>query len=189
MPAKLSFLIVHGAYGNPEENWIPWLKASLQKDGHEVLTPVFPTPEGQTWDAWRRIAETALLGRSPANTVLIGHSISAAFVLRLAEITLEPYKAVFALCPFMRDLGLPDFDTVNATFLHHEFKWDKIRSGARSITLFAGEDDPYVPLAIAHEAAEAAGTKLIVVKEGGHLNAKTGFQEFPMLLEKIWGVL
>ncbi|MDD5587407.1 MAG: alpha/beta hydrolase, partial [Alphaproteobacteria bacterium] len=124
MSSKNHFLIVHGAYGDPEENWIPWLKKQLQKEGHEVLTPVFPTPEGQIWDDWHRIAEMALLGRPAANTVLIGHSIAAAFVLRMAEITPEPYKAVFVLCPFVRDLGLPDFDAINATFLHHDFKWD-----------------------------------------------------------------
>ncbi|MDD5586550.1 MAG: alpha/beta hydrolase [Alphaproteobacteria bacterium] len=185
MRAKLNFLIVHGAYGDPGENWILWLKRNLRQEGQEVLTPVFPTPEGQNWDGWHRIAEMALLDRDPANTVLIGHSIGATFVLRLAGMTSAPYKAVFAICPFMRDLGLPDFDAINATFLHHDFKWDKIRSGAHSIFCFAGADDPYVPLTLAHEAAEAVGTGLIVVEEGGHLNAKTGFTEFPLLLEKI----
>lgn len=185
MPRKKHILIVHGAYGDPEENWIPWLKAALHEDGHEVIAPVFPTPEGQTWDEWLRIAHQALEGRARKDTILIGHSIGAAFVASLAEMTDKPFKAVFFLSPFFRQLGLPDFDPINATFLQRAFDKAKIRRGAKKIVCIAGGDDPYVPLAIAREAADIAGAKLIVVEKGGHLNAGAGFTEFPLLLEKI----
>lgn len=40
-------LIIHGAYGNPKENWIPWLTAKLEAVRYKVDTPQFPTPENQ----------------------------------------------------------------------------------------------------------------------------------------------
>ena len=30
-------LIIHGAFGSPTENWIPWLKAELEKTGHSQV--------------------------------------------------------------------------------------------------------------------------------------------------------
>lgn len=37
-------IIIHGAYGNPEENWFPWLKKELEKLDCRVFVPKFPTP-------------------------------------------------------------------------------------------------------------------------------------------------
>lgn len=185
MSAKFCVFIAHGAYGDPRENWIPWIKKELEKEGHEVIVPAFPTPEGQTWENWQRIATEALTGHAPGRTVLIGHSIGAAFVLRLAELSSEPFRSVFALCPFLRGLGLPAFDPLNVTFLRHAFIPEKIKRGARRIVCMAGDNDPYVPLAMAEETAETAGGELVIVKNGGHLNAKAGLTEFPLLLEKI----
>lgn len=50
MPTK--FVIIHGSYGNPTENWFPGLAKSLRNEGSEVLIPIFPTPEGQTLFNW-----------------------------------------------------------------------------------------------------------------------------------------
>jgi len=42
-------LLIYGAGGNPQENWFPWLKEELKKEGHAVMIPQFPnTPEAQT---------------------------------------------------------------------------------------------------------------------------------------------
>ena len=40
-------LLLHGAYGNPDENWFPWVKGELESKGFLVQTPTFSTPENQ----------------------------------------------------------------------------------------------------------------------------------------------
>ncbi len=37
-----------GAFGNPKENRLPWLKREIENLGHAVFIPRFPTPENQT---------------------------------------------------------------------------------------------------------------------------------------------
>ena len=185
MPSRTDFLIVHGTHGGPDGNWFPWLKQKLEAEGNRVFAPRFPTPEGQSFEAWLKIAQTALKDCVPANTVLIGHSIGASFVLRLAELTAKPYKAIYCICPFIQDLGLKDYDPLNSTFIHHTFDWSHIKKHASKITCFAGDNDPYVPLAYSSKVAKNAGSDLILIEKGGHLNAEAGYREFPQLLEKI----
>lgn len=49
--------IFHGAYGDGTENWIPWIQGELEKRGCEVMVPLFPTPEGQSFDSWMKVFE------------------------------------------------------------------------------------------------------------------------------------
>ena len=178
----MNYLIVHGAVGNPEGNWFPWLAWQLAPS--PVRRPCFPTPEGQTLSAWLAVADNALKDWDPAETVLVGHSSGALLVLHLAERTATPYKAVFPICPFAQDLNLP-FDILNASFIRPAFDWAAVKQGARAITCFAGDNDPYVPLAYAEAVAKNCSARLNVVAKGGHLNADSGMTEFPQLYKQL----
>ena len=180
----LNFFIVHGTLGNPEGNWFPWLKRELEANGHKVISPIFPTPEDQSFTSWLRVAKEALKGFDPAKTILIGHSIGAIFVLRMAEKSEKAFRAVFSVCPFVHDLGLDSYDALNATFIEHVFDWTRIKKNAGEIFCFAGKDDPYVPLSYAAEVADYVSGSLTVVEKGGHLNAKSGYLNFLYCLKK-----
>jgi len=185
MPSALNYLIVHGCYGYPTENWFSWLQQQLEDDGGKVKVPQFPTPESQSFASWSRIAKCALSGWNPAETILIGHSVGSVFVLRLAEQATEPYKAVFAACPFAKPLGIPEFDPILPTFLEPPFDWARVKKGTQKIACFAGDNDPYVPLPYAREVADAVGAPLTVVEKGGHLNAAAGYTSFPAMFDAI----
>ena len=49
---RLRVVILHGAYGRPDSNWFLWLAERVQAAGHETLLPRFPTPQGQSLEAW-----------------------------------------------------------------------------------------------------------------------------------------
>jgi predicted alpha/beta hydrolase family esterase len=185
MSSPVNYLIAHGAYGHCEENWFPWLGKNLRAEGCRVAIPNFPTPEGQNLAAWESVALETMRGWNPADTTLIGHSAGAVLVLRLAEKARWPFKAIFSVCPFARMLGLPQFDPLIASFVERPFDWQRVRMGAGKITCVAGTDDPYVPLDYSREVATAIGAEFITVEKGGHLNAKAGIYEFPLLLDKI----
>ena len=53
----MNFIIIHGTNGHPEKNWFPWLKNELDKLGHTVYIPQFPTPDGQNLANWLKVIE------------------------------------------------------------------------------------------------------------------------------------
>ena len=74
-------VIVHGAYGSPEEAWFPWLASKLRELGFKVSVPKMPTPEGQTLENWLKVFDEQVKDLDE-ETVLVGHSIGATFILR-----------------------------------------------------------------------------------------------------------
>jgi predicted alpha/beta hydrolase family esterase len=174
--------------GSPQSNWFSWLGAQLEQVGVPCLAPQFPTPEGQELGAWLRVIKKTC-GKLGKTDILIGHSIGAAFVLRVLERLTQPIFCAALIAPFARPLGLPEYDPLNATFVTAPFDWGRIRGAAAHFRIYSGADDPYVPLAHGIETAGALGAKLTVVPKGGHLNAESGFTAFQLLFDDLRGVV
>jgi len=182
----LRAIVLHGAHGGPDTNWFPWLHAELERSGIEVVRPRFPTPQGQSLEAWFEAYDRTVALLPPAPTILVGHSLGAAMALRLAERGPEPFSGLFLAAGFIGALGLPDYDPINASFFAKPFGWTRIRERKGSACrTWAGDDDPYVPLSRSQELADHLGAPLEVVPGGGHLNGETGFTSFPQVRDAI----
>ncbi|MBI4406684.1 serine hydrolase family protein [Candidatus Micrarchaeota archaeon] len=180
----MKIFIIHCTGGSPKSNWFPWLKSELEKLGHEVFVPTFPTPEGQSLSNWMDVFEV-YTNKVDKNSILVGHSIGPAFLLNVLEKANVTVKACFFVSGFIGSLGLPQYDGINYTFTEKNFNWDKIRSNCKKFYIFHGDNDPLVPLSKANELAEKLNAELVVIKNGGHLNQGSGFLQFPQLLKEI----
>lgn len=179
-----NIIIIHGAYGSPGENWFPWLRKELEKKGHKVFVPAFPTPRDQELGEWLKAFEPYMKHLN-WETVLVGHSLGPAFILNLLERIGKPVRGAVLVAGFTGKLGLEEFDQLNRTFAERPFDWGKIKQNCRKFVVINSDDDPYVPLEKGKLLADRLGTELIVVKNGGHLNEKAGYKEFHLVLEKI----
>jgi hypothetical protein len=181
-------VIVHGSYGSPDENWFPWLASELRKIDCRVVVPKLPTPEGQSLQRWR---DAFAVGVGPLNsdTILIGHSLGAGFILNLLEDSPTPVRGTFLVSGFLDKLGLDAFDRINESFVCRTFAWDHIRGNAGVVHVYNSDDDPYVPLEKGRELAKHFNIELTVLHNAGHVNAKAGFTTFPQLLKDIEAVV
>jgi len=180
-------VIIHGSYGNPSENWFPWLAQQVRGLGHEAIVPEFPTPEHQTLKNWLKVFDSEV-GKLTPNVILIGHSLGVGFILRILELTKQPVAASFLVSAFLGKLGLPEFDKVNADFVTKPVNWKRVRLTAGIVRVYNGDNDPYVPLSKGQEIAKALGVQLTVVKSGGHINAEAGYTQFSQLLDDLKGL-
>ena len=176
--------IVHGAYGNPEENWFPWLKSELEKLGCRVFVPKFPTPKNQSLENWLKVFDDYKQYLNE-NSIVVGHSLGPAFLLNVLEKLDKPIKAAFFVSGFTGLLGNSEFDRINKSFVDKPFDWQKIKRNCPKFFVFHSDNDPYVPLEKAEEFAKNLGVNVILVKNAGHFNEKAGYTKFELLLEKI----
>lgn len=179
-----NIFIIHGTKANPQSNWFPWLKVELEKLGAKVFVPTFPTPENQSLTSW--IAAFAkYLPELDENSIVVGHSLGPAFLLSIIEKLDRPINAAFFVAPFLQSIGIPEYDTPNHTFVTAKFDWEKIKHNCRHFYAIASDNDPYVPFPISSAVAQKLGVDPIIIKNGGHLNAESGYDKFNFLLEKI----
>ncbi len=176
--------IIHGAYGNPEENWITWLKQELENIGIATIVPKFPTPEGQNLENWMKAFEP-FKKQLNHESIIIGHSIGVAFILRVLESIDVKIKAAFLVAGFLKGIGDAELDAMNETFYGKPFDWKKIRKNCREFVCYSSDNDPFVPLWQGQEVADGVGVEISLVKGAGHFNTKAGYTKFPLLLERI----
>lgn len=186
MISDYRFVILHGTCGYPNENWFHWLGNELKNAGaRNVLIPQFPTPEGQSLWAWSNVFRDSCVEVNEG-LVLIGHSLGALFILRVLESYGRGIRACFLVSGLgAESLGIPRFDSVNASFTAEPLAWEKLRGLCSDYYVVHGDDDPYVPLRSAYRLGEGLHADVVVIKGGGHLNQAAGFVQFPRLMDLI----
>jgi uncharacterized protein len=177
-------IISHGTLGHPGRAWFPWLAAQLDKLGVEAILPEYPTPEDQGLDTWIAAFENTA-GTLKASDILVGHSLGAVLALRLLERSKVSIRGTFLAAVFAAPLGNLRFDALQASFIEPPFDWAAIRRSAGLLKSYSSDDDPFVPLPLGLEVASALGIEPVIINQGGHLNANSGYAEFPLLLNDL----
>lgn len=181
-----SVFIFHGALDTPESNWIPWLRESLVQHGWDVVVPTFPTPKGQNLQNWLHVFEK-YAPRIREDSILVGHSTGAAFILSVVEQLPSRIKAAFLVGGFidaLQSTPLVEKEHLNElvrTFIAKDFDWASIRDHCGHFHVFHSENDAYTPLPRAEHMAALLGAKLHVLRDRGHFNSA----DFPELLAAV----
>lgn len=178
-----SVFIVHGSTGSKNAHWFPWLKERLEGKGLQVFLPQFPIEEGQqTLQNW--LDTISPMKERLSDSIMVGHSIGAPFILNVLNQWDVKIRAAFFVGGFAEKHeaeGEPNMDD----FAAREFDWGKIRENCKNFYVIHSDNDPYVPLEKAQRLAKNLGVEVILVKGAGHFQAQSGFETFPLLLEKI----
>lgn len=177
--------IFHGTEGHPGENWFPWLKQELEKEGYEVFVPQFPSPpvvpaEIDKWFDTLKNYEQHI----NEDTIIIGHSLGGVFTLRVLEKLKHSVKAAFFVGTPIGVLPILNYDRDNS-FSGFSFGWKSIVNKASHFAVFQSDDDPYVSLENGKELAKNLNVELSFVPNAGHFNEKAGYTKFDLLLEKL----
>lgn len=196
----MKFVLFHGSYGNPEENWLPELKEKLLALGQDVLVPTFPV---DTWDdvtlrgntkptvnqnleSWLKIFEKEVLSQCKRNGRLcfVAHSLGCVFVLHVLEkyrLTLD--SAIF-VSPFLENLNTKwQIDHANSTFYKSKFDFGRLKKSVPVSYVLYSDNDPYVDRKISSNFARKLGSSAIIVHRSGHMNSEVNLNEFPLVYE------
>ena len=177
----MATFIFHGVSGNPGENWFPWLKAELEKIGERAIVPAFPhadEPKLNEWIAHMKQYDADL----NEETILIGHSLGAAFALRLPESMQQPIRSTILVAPVWGIMG-NEFDARMTTFTVQPYDWERIHRQCGTFSIFQSDNDPYIEVVKTEQLAKNLATSVTMVPGAGHFNSGAGYTQFPALLK------
>ncbi|MGC4875567.1 RBBP9/YdeN family alpha/beta hydrolase [Micromonospora sp. DT43] len=129
-------IIFHGTGGNPDVVWYRWLAGRLEARGYVVEVPHLP---GLNVEPIATFLPTVLAGQHvDEDTVLVGHSGGAAFLLAFlehVEVTVAQAILVAGYCT--------QPNTSDEPVLQESYDWAAIRSHVRDIVFINSREDPY----------------------------------------------
>lgn len=195
----MKFIIFHGSFGGPDENWFPDVKKNLEKIGQEVIVPQFPVeswdemtksgkeyvPKHQTLTNWLSVFEPIAKSIKPDEKYCwVGHSIGPLFMLHiLTRFHIHLDSAIF-VSPFLTMLKRSwQIDTVNESFYKSDFDFGKLKKLIPVSYAIYSQNDPYVSMEYPREFAKKMNSSVIESKNGGHFNSEAGYTSFPLVVE------
>ncbi len=168
--------------GHPGYCWYPWLKRELRARGVDALIPQLPKPEKPQQDAWVAALARAV-GTPGPEVTLIGHSAGVPTILRYLQ-SLPAGKTVghvISVAGFASNPGYPELDSFFATPLD----FTAITAHCPKFTVITSENDPFVPVSLAKELADAVGTTPYFVLGATHFSSR--MTQVPVLLDAAFG--
>ncbi len=185
-----NYFLIHGSFGSPYVNWLPYLQKEIEqrkttgKEEPIVYVPQMPTGVGlQNYKNWERLLLTYhKLGLITEETIIFAHSIAPVFVCKFLIKNKIKIHRLVSVCGFNNFLGInADYDEVNKSMYLDNL--EEVKKYAKEIVCLYSDNDPYVNFNVEKNFAETIATKQIVIKNGGHLNASSGYAEFKELLK------
>lgn len=168
--------IFHDSFSDPFGEWYPWMKTILEGMGYLVIVPKFPSPAGQSYESWKVVIKNHI-NTFTTETIMIGHGTGALFALRLAQDSTVKVRGLFLVAAYGGAIGNIGYDRINKTFYEPTLDWEKILKNSSIVRVYAGADDPFVPMSATEELADHLGEVVQIIPEGGHVNKAAGFSE------------
>lgn len=177
--SKNNYFVIHGSFGSPFGNWFKWFYENVSKRDNQVIIPQFPIGiQYQNYNNCKSLLDYYKdLNIINNNTIFVGHSIGAIFIVKYLienNIKLGKIILVSGFNNYTVDGG--DYDKVNSSFFADNITG--IKKLVKEIICIYGDNDPYVKQEALSDFADKIATSQIVIKNGGHLNAESGYVEF-----------
>lgn len=176
-----NYIIIHGSFGSKDENWFPWLKEQLEKNNKALIQKMPVGVGNQTFESLAKVLNKLDINE---NTIIIAHSIAPIFLCKYLITNNIKVKKLIFVCGFNNYLGInSDFDAVNKPMFINNF--DDVKQYCKDIVCYYSDNDPYVKYEAEKEFADKLTNKQYIIKNGGHINAESGYTKFEEILKEI----
>ena len=180
-----NYFIIHGSYGNPYKNWIPYLKTQLSKRRLNCMVPSFTTPYKQDYESWETILISYLkIGYITEETTFITHSLGGIFIMKFLIENNIKIKKIITVGGF-NNIKYDEDNSLYDSFYMSDSELLRISNLCSQIICFYSDNDPYVPIENAKHFADIVKGEKVLIKGAGHFNEKYGYKEFKEIIKYI----
>jgi len=170
-------LLLHGWGGSDDPHWQAWLAGELAKDYGTVAFPLLDNPHFPIKNRWMKQVKALLKDFKP--DVVLCHSLANTLWFHLCEEDeITSVKELYLVAPPSLTLELETIKTFFPVTVPKDLH-------AQKVHLITSDNDPYMMQDEAQKLAEALDVKMTVLEQAGHINADSGYGEWPWMLEQL----
>ncbi len=172
-------VIIHGCPASPEDTrsrsqrWMCWLEDTLKEKEYEAFAPDMPIPWQPQYEEWKQLIEKY---RVTENSLLIGHSCGAAFLVRYLLDTKRKVKKFILVAP----AKIPEGENDKRKNLYQFDLPDNSSKIADEIVIFVSNDLPR-HLKSLEIYKKALKPRIVEIENKGHFV----ISQFPEILKEI----
>ena len=175
MNHRAKTLILHGWGGSDWPHWQAWLASELAKDYGTVSFPLIQHPHYPHLNRWKKQVKKYLSDFKP--DTVICHSLANTLWFHLChDGDIEEVQNLLLVAPPRLNCAI---ETIKSFF---PIKPPKSLF-AKKAMMVASSDDPYMSMDEAWALQEALQIPMKVLEKAGHINADSGYGEWPWVLE------
>ena len=139
-------ILVHGWGGSPKDNWFPWLKKELKKNGFQVKALTMPNTDEPKIEEWVPFLAKQVK-KTNKNTYFVGHSIGCQTIMRYLEKTKGKVGGIIFTAPWFNLKNLePEEKPIAKPWLKTVIDYRKVISHTNKIFAIFSDNDPVVPV-------------------------------------------
>jgi len=173
-------LLLHGWGGSDYPHWQSWLAGELAKDYGKVSFLKFSNFDFPTLGMWKEELKKELDDFKP--DIVVCHSLANTLWFHLCNNNdLDEVKKLYLVAPPSVRCKIEElksfFPLHMPTNIH-----------AKEALLVTSTNDPYITMDEAKELQKSLGIEMKVLEDAGHINADSGYGEWPWILKQIKGV-
>lgn len=173
-------LAVAGKAPYPDEaNWFPWTTARLQSQGIQTTVPRLPNPPSPVYACWKSVFEEHAVS---SETLLVGHSAGAEFILRwLSEKPEQQTGPVVLVAPYH------DYARKHGDFSEYSLDPDLVSRTGGLAVINSLDDDDNIQRSVGRLTSTLQHAQLHQFDGYGHFRIGHNMTDeaFPELLEVI----
>lgn len=172
----IKVVLVPGNSGcTTQDNWFPSVQKELEAKGLKVVAATFPDPILARESYWIPFLKNELA--VDEHTILVGHSSGAIASMRFAE--QHRILGSVLVGAYYNDLNIENEKL--SGYFSRPWDWEKIRANQSWISLFASDDDPWIPVEHPRFIHQQLNCEYHEFKHMGHFGGDYFKPDFPEL--------
>jgi len=170
-------LLLHGWGGSDYPHWQSWLAGELAKEYGCVNFLCFSNFENPKLDVWKGELITTLEDFRP--DIVICHSLANTLWFHLCNTsTLKTIQTLYLVAPPSMNCEVAEIKE----FFPQEVPQSLF---AKEVLLIGSTNDPYMSIVELQKLQKELAVDLKVLDSAGHINAESGFGEWPWILKEL----
>lgn len=170
-------LLLHGWGGSDYPHWQSWLGAELVKNYGKVSFLEFSNFKFPDLESWKKELSEELQEFQP--DIVICHSLANTLWFHLTQASnIKQVAKLYLVAPPSFSCSVPE--------LQNFFPLPTpTKTNAKNTLLIGSSNDPYMNVSELEILHKSLNVELKIIQDAGHLNADSGYGEWPWILEEV----